>query len=286
MKAVQIKNDSYEATKLEALHDNLLAAKNSGYPLDYEIRIDDFPVVARNNDPQRFMNFSEFITPQSKYITVLLYRPNSPISDKYFFHLQENKFSSILNGIEPGLAQLETETKQKERLRKELDYDNAIKENEKLKKELQEMEELVIRLHREKKLTEQEHKEGFQGMVYGIADAFGLTNYVKGFGRKEEAQSFSGAAQNKQEEKASFHRKDSTTNEGEEAETEEVEGIIIGEEDKPYIQLLKGLKMRLDKVEVAKLMYLIELTSENPSSLPSAIKQTENFIKGKGKNKF
>src|SRR4051812_18862196 len=90
MKAIEVKNEPYEPKRMEAIYQNLLANHNAGVPQDYEIILDGFSVVSRNNNPDRFMTYSDFINSDSKCVTVLLYRRNLNSSDKYYFTLKAN----------------------------------------------------------------------------------------------------------------------------------------------------------------------------------------------------
>src|SRR6187402_572442 len=100
MKAPDVKNEPYEAKKLEAVYNNILVSHQNNQPREYEIRADDFTVIARNNDPARFMSYADYITPETKYISVFLYRNNNQ-SDKFFFHLRPNHYTQAnsLSGI-------------------------------------------------------------------------------------------------------------------------------------------------------------------------------------------
>ncbi len=277
MRAIKVKNDSYDTDKLEAIYQNLVAAKASGTPQDYEIRVDDFPVIPRNSDPSRFMGYAGFITPGTRYISIFLYRPGSNVSDKYFFHLQNNPFIGLINGMEPGLPQLESDARHKERLRKEMQFEQLETENTRLKKEIAELEESVIRLHREKIHLIEEGNKGWKGLLKGASDFIGSSRFGKEIKAEFFGESMSGVPHEKEQQSSSFQRREN------EDEAEFAESVVIGEEDKPFIQLLKDIKERVDEVELADIMHLLDLVSEHPRSIPFALKQVAVFIKNKKK---
>lgn len=281
MSAVHVKNETYEPKKLEAIYRNLQAAVRSGSPQDYEVKVDDFLVVARNNDPEGLMSYSEFITPDTKYITVLLYRYNSRSSDKYFFHLRPNAFSG--NGSIHGLGNVnpeEYEHRQKEQWKKDLHYEQLIEENEELRQQLEKYESVVKRIEAEKEDIRENRDLTFQGILgmglntvlnmKGVREKFPFVENLTGVNKTDEQQ------QSTQEQaEATFKRK------GEPVDTEVEEQVAedLSEDDQAHIEFFKDIKNRVGDIELQNIMHVLDLLVAKPHVISFALKQISNYIK-------
>src|SRR4051812_17024646 len=166
-----IKHEPYETGKLNALLQIIKIAFDSGEKQDYEILIDNFKIVPRTSNPELFNNFSEFINADSKVLMVIMFRGNSKQQDKYFFHLngmpQKEK---PLTGIPEGVDAEELEKKQKEKILKEIRFDELETENEELLQELEEKENIIEQLN--EKL--QQAKDGKLHTFGELGGAFAL----------------------------------------------------------------------------------------------------------------
>jgi len=274
MRAIEVKNESYEPNKLEAIYQNLLANCNAGRPQDYEIQLDGFSVVSRNNDPERFMTYSNFISPETKYISVLLYRTNHNSSDKYFFHLKPNQFleQNTLKGL-PGKSENETELREK--WIKEQRYEELIKENEFLKNEIKEYEYILARQGSE--MDEIKSNRDLNIKTIGgtllkmIADSdfvkenVPIVNDLAGTPKKE----------NNPNSEASFKRKGDI----QDAEVEERNTKGMTGKEKCYLNFIDEIRNRIGDVELANVMHLLDLVSSYPQSISFALKQVTNYLK-------
>lgn len=283
MRACQLKNEVYEPKKLEAVYQNIVARSRTEKPQFYEIRVDDFTVVEKTSDPERFMNYSEFIDVNTKHISVFLYHNNSNSSDKLFFHLQPNQFThpkgnSGLNGFENPLEQ---EKDLKEKWRKEMHYEQLLEENEELKEELENYKQTIERIEEEKDNIKAARDVGFQGIAdFALA---GLEKKFKHFFMPTDDLSGANAAPGQQTNKQdnTFKRKSTGRSEPEDVESEEVEGVELTDEDIGHLNTLRDIKQRVGGVELHNVIHLLQLVTHNPQSIHFAIKQVTNYLKQK-----
>jgi len=286
MNAADAKHDMYDPRKLDAMYQNLLAKQQAGTPQEYEIRVDDFPVVGKNNDPSRFMEYGEFITPETKHITVLLYRTNRQ-SDKFFFHLQPGSYKQAqeLSGFHPSqLTPALSETELKDKIKKDLHYEEILKENVVLKKELEDYEKIFRNMNIELEQEKAGKKITFGQIGAFLVDGLVQSEFVKekfpsirnfsGFGNPEQqgkSEQQAKEGQQRKEEAASFRRKGET----EEAEAEQE--VYISEKEKKYLDLIKAIRTKCGDAELSNIMHLLDLVSENPKCTIYAIKMVTSY---------
>lgn len=271
MSAVQAKNEIYEPKKLDAIYQNLVSNQQAGRIQDYEIRVDDFPVVGKNNDPSRFMSYADFITSDTKCITVFLYRSNGQ-SDKYFFHLKPEHFEKAeqLNGLNSQTRQV-NEEEIKERLMKDLRYEELLKENATLKSEITEYEGIVANMNQEIDNIRSGRDKDVMGWV-GLIGKSLLSNGIE----KSPNENISGFNETNQETN-SFKRKG--------VDDVEEEIVELSEKDKGYLMLLDDIRNRIGEVELANVMHLLDLVASNPLAIHYAIRHVTNFLNQHAKEK-
>ena len=282
MKACQLKNEIYEPKKLEAVYQNIVARNKTDKPQFFEIRVDDFTVVEKTNDPERFMNYAEFVDGNTKYISVFLYHTNSNASDKLFFHLQANHFLNAtgLNGIPTTETPLEQEKNQKEKWRKDLHYEQLSEENADLKKEIEELEHTIELIEEEKTNIKSARDVTFSSIAGFLIDGAGKSKFVK------ENFSFindlAGVTANETPEtENSFKRKSANNKDLEDVESEDVPPPVISEEDKKLIGFMQEIKARVGNIELVNVIHLLDMVTLNPQSIHFAIKQVSNYLKQK-----
>lgn len=285
MKACQLKNEIYEPKKLEAVYQNIVARNKTDKPQFFEIRVDDFTVVEKTNDPERFMNYAEFVDGNTKYISVFLYHTNSNASDKLFFHLQANHFSNAtgLNGIPTTETPLEQEKNQKEKWRKDLHYEQLIEENADLKKEIEELEHTIELIEEEKTTIKSARDITFSNIAGFLIDGAGKSKFVKenfSFINDLAGVNASGTQETPETEN-SFKRKSATNKDLEDVESEYVQPPDISEEDKKHIGFMQEIKARVGNIELVNVIHLLDMVTLNPQSIHFAIKQVSNYLKQK-----
>lgn len=272
MSALQVKNEIYEPKKLDAIYQNLVSNQQAGRNQDYEIKVDDFPVVGKNNDPTRFMSYADFITSDTKCITVFLYRSNGQ-SDKYFFHLKPEQFEKAeqLNGLNVQTRQV-NETELRERLMKDLKYEELLKENATLKAEIAEYETIVQNMDKHIADVKSGRDKDLMGWV-GLIGKSLLSNGI------EKSANENVAGLDNQQENNSFKRK------GVDDVEEEKDIIELSEKDRGYLLLLDDIRNRIGDVELANVMHLLDLVASNPLAIHYAIRHVTNFLNQHSKEK-
>lgn len=283
MRACQLKNEIYEPKKLEAVYQNIVARSKTEKPQFYEIRVDDFTVVEKTSDPERFMNYSEFIDVNTKHISVFLYHNNSNSSDKLFFHLQPNQFTHPkgVNGLNGFENPMEQEKDLKEKWRKEMHYEQLLEENEELKEELEQYKATIERIEEEKDNIKAARDVGFQGIAdFALA---GLEKKFKHYFMPPDDLSGAKTEQGEQttQQDNTFKRKKSTHPDAEDVESEEAESSELTDADKAHINTLREIKERVGSTELLNVIHLLELVTNNPKSIHFAIKQVTNYLKQK-----
>ncbi len=282
MGATMVRNEIYEPKRLDAIYQNLLALQGNGRPQDYEIRVDDFPVVGKNNDPSRFMSYADFINADTRYVSVLLYKSNGQ-SDKFFFHLQQGNFQKTdqLKGFDTPKQNLVSEGDIKDQVRKELKYEELLKENAALKKENEEYE-TIFRQMEDKIETIQKNRDiTVEGAIGWFLSGVMKSDFVK---EKFPGADLSGFNQSEnKEETSSFKRKgeNNIQDVSSEDETTEFNNNSISSEDRGYILFIRDIRSRIGDVELSNVMHLLDLMASNPQSVHFAIKQVTNFLKHK-----
>lgn len=271
-----VKHDKYDTAKLDALYQIVKNAQVGGTAQDYEILVDGLRVVPRTSNPESFNNFSDFIQEDSKTVLIKMYRGGSNLQDKFFFHITDvpSKGES-LNGFVNN-TKGESEIEQKERLLKEIRYDQLEKENKELKSKLEECERDNDKLHDDLEQLKQGKLLSIGEM--GSSIIMGLVKHPK---VQENFPALSGFAEGstkeqtanevKPEEEASFKRK---------GEPEKKDDVVetVSEEEKGYMLLIRDLEERLNPNQLASAMHILRLLTENPSAIGSTMKHLNNFL--------
>lgn len=282
MSAPFVRNDNYEPNKLDAIYQNILVLQGNGRPQDYEIRVDDFPVVGKNNDPSRFMSYADFISPETRYVSVLLYKSNGQ-SDKYFFHLKPGSFQKAeqLRGLDFPLKNTLSEAELTEKIKKDLHHEELLKENALLKKEnneyetiFKQMEDKMERMKSNRDLKiESVANLLFSGIMKSdfVKEKFPVVENLAGFANNEES-----------EDKGSFKRKHDPDNEVEDVDAEDTTSGISSKE-RGYLLFIEDIRNRIGDIELANVMHLLDLVAINPHAVAFAIRQVTNFLKNKEK---
>lgn len=65
--------EMYSESRVDMIYELLKKDAGNGYRKDYEISVDELKVVSRNNDPDRFFEFEQFVLPESRNITISIH---------------------------------------------------------------------------------------------------------------------------------------------------------------------------------------------------------------------
>lgn len=276
----EVKHDTYEPAKLDVLLHIIKNANDGGQKQEYEIELDNFKVVPRTSDPERFNTFSDFITPNTKIVTIRMFRGAARTADVFHFHIKGvPQTLQSLNGMPENTTQDEWEKKQKEKIMREIRYEQLEKENAEMTGELEEKEKIIGELQTklkeaiEGKLTR--YKDIGTALLEGVIASpfikknFPVINELSGTPANAEVK------QESPEESASFKRK---------GESKEEIAEVLSEEEQGYLQLIRDLEARLTEPQLDNVMYLLGQLVKNPAAIASTLKHISNFINSKPKD--
>ena len=293
MRVCQLKKELYEPKKIEAVYQNIVARSNTENPQFYEIRVDDFVVVEKTSDPERFMSYSDFVDATTKNIGIYLFYSKTNASDKFYFFLDVNSFSSLsgLKGIEQHYNTEEQEKTQKDKWRKDLHYESLIEENQALKKQIEEYETTIELMEEEKDTIKSNRDLGVESVFGLFVNGVAKSEFVKNnFPQFTELAGFGKENQNTEPKQESsnntFKRKGTSAKDIEdvnidEEETEDAESEDLSDEDKAHIGFMREIKSRVGAVELKNVIHLLDMVTANPQSIHFAIKQVSNYLKQK-----
>ena len=151
--------ETYSRQKIDTLYQYLQNSKEQGEAEDYEIFVDAFKVVKRTQDLNRFEIYSDYIQPETKEVTVVIYDGASPRNTKHVFKLKEDADKQALSGVEINNRIDERIRQEKEKWETDL----LRNENKRLTQELAEADELIEEL--EQKLAQPKEKGFSMGNI-------------------------------------------------------------------------------------------------------------------------
>src|SRR5665213_2393115 len=140
--------ETYSQQKIDNLFQYLQSSKEQGEAEDYEIFVDSFKVVKRTNDISCFESYANYIQPQTKTLTILIYDGTSPRNTKHVFKLKEDE-KQTLSGLDIDNRITEKLQTEKEKWETEL----LKKEHETLKADLEQAHNYIDELEEKLELT-------------------------------------------------------------------------------------------------------------------------------------
>lgn len=115
-----------------------------GNAIDYEIRVDGLIAVPRNNEPQNFYNYQEFIKEDTREMTVLFFKGASRIADKHVLVFSDQPLTSAIPTFEERLD-LALEKERSDFIRK-FELDKLISINEQQQRKINKQKRKIKRL--------------------------------------------------------------------------------------------------------------------------------------------
>jgi hypothetical protein len=262
--------EAYSPDKIENLLQYLTSSKEQGAPEEFEIFVDAFKVVKRTNDINRFDCYSNFIQPQTKSISVLIFDGTSNRNTRHKFNLKEDK---------QGLSGVDVDSRISEKLITEREkWDNELlkKEFAIMKKELQDAEETIDQLEAQLELTKS-NKPRLNEM--GLVEVASVV--FEGFIRRNPqmltklpgGEALAGAFIQDNEEKQKLldapkeiEPKVSFTIEEDEAATE-----TLSEEDKASLVFVKKLNQAFSREQMERVFLILEILAKNHADIETTI---------------
>lgn len=84
-----ILKEKYAGSKINLLYQLLQSDYEDGRPREYDISVDDLKVVRRTTDPEKFFTHEDFVSGETKYITIILYEGTSKRNTRHVYYLKE-----------------------------------------------------------------------------------------------------------------------------------------------------------------------------------------------------
>jgi hypothetical protein len=267
-------NEKYSEQKIDNLYQYLQNSQEQGEPEDYEIFVDAFKVVKRTNDLSRFESYSNFIQPETKTLTIVIYDGASPRNTKHIFTLKDDGTSG-LNG-----ADVDTRIEEKLRIEKERWETNLLKqENEKLKIELAEAEVYIEEL--EDTVEKTKGKKFTMGDV-NVGEFASVM--LEGFVRRNPqlltklpgGEALAGVLiqDNADREKALLDNQAQTDTGVTFSKKQTTQSPTLSEEDKGYLDFIKSLQHVFNDEQMNEVMSILDTLSKQPN----CIKTTLQFV--------
>lgn len=260
-------NEKYSEQKIDNLYNYLQNSKEQGEAEDYEIFVDAFKVVKRTNDLSRFESYSNFIQPDTKTLTIVIYDGSSPRNTKHIFAIKED--------ITNGLSGIDVDTRIEEKLRTEKEkWETELlkKENDKLKEDLAEAEAYIEQLEDDaEKIKDKKFRLGDVNMGE-LASVV-----VEGFVRRNPqllAKLPGGEALAGVIEQDNIEREQALLDKSPEPEVTFKKSNNTGslnEEDKSYLDFIKSLKNKFDEGQMTSVMLILDTLAKQPEHIENTL---------------
>ena len=269
--------EQYSERKIENLYNFLQSAKEQGDPEDYEILVDAFKVVKRTNDLTRFENYTNYMEPETKELTIIIYDGTSPRNTKHVFTMKEENKN--------GLSGVDVDTRIEEKLRVEKERwetDLLKKENEKLKTELADAEAYIDQLEEDaEKAKDKKFRLGdvnvgefasvvLEGivrrnpqMLAKLPGGVALAGAIE----QDNTERENALTEKTPEPEVSFKKKTSST------EPE------LSDEDKSYLDFIKSLKNKFDHEQMTSVLLVLDLLVNHPEDIEPVIQYLSDLHK-------
>jgi hypothetical protein len=243
----------YDSEMVDNIFQQIKTCEDAGEPIEYEIRVDQQRVVPRTGKSSLFYSFDPFVKPHTKSVEIIFYSGESNFNERYIFWFEG---SGALSESSEGLSGFDPEIKIRERVRKEYELNNLIKEKEELLDEIAELEEELEEVEEEndklKNALEEERAKGTDMMTSLIKE---LGSGVIGTALKGKLGIQGGGLSGTEEDSAN----DTKVNICKED--------VSDEETKKAVAFAGYLKERFSGVQYQKLMFIIDKLAEDNSMI-------------------
>jgi hypothetical protein len=270
--------DTYDQLKIDKLKLSLQTQADKGAPRYYEIFVDNLKAVHKTNDITEFDSYENYMSEDTERVRVLIYSTNaiSPRNDQYTYKLkkaEEPKQATVQ--VSQGLSGVEIEQRIEdkiERYKEKAECDQVKKELEQTKIQLKEAEEYSEKIEAE--LTQYKGKK----LLWGNVNLGELASVVvEGMVRRNPqllakipgGEALAGIIEQDNIDKAStpiaqpsggemsFKRRETTTE----------EAVVLTEEERGYLNFMRGLAESFDQDEILILTKVITKLEEDSTQL-------------------
>jgi len=265
-----ITSETYDQLKIDKLKLYLQTQADRNAARFYEIYVDNLKAVHKTNDIQEFDSYEDYMTEDTERIRILVYTTSSssPRNDQYVYRMKkQDEQKTIVQ--QQGLSGIELENRMEEKLqthRERWEHEALVKELEETKQQLRESEEYAEKLVAE--LQEYRGKKLHWGNV-NLGELASVV--VEGIVRRnpqmvaklpggealagiiEQDNKERGTTTPTQETEVSFKKKSDTPE--------------LSEEEKGYLNFMRGIAESFDDEEIVILTQVITKLEEDTTQL-------------------
>lgn len=265
-----ITSETYDQLKIDKLKLYLQTQADRNAARFYEIYVDNLKAVHKTNDIQEFDSYEDYMTEDTERIRILVYTTSSssPRNDQYVYRMKkQDEQKTIVQ--QQGLSGIELENRMEEKLqthRERWEHEALVKELEETKQQLKESEEYAEKLAAE--LQEYRGKKLHWGNV-NLGELASVV--VEGIVRRnpqmvaklpggealagiiEQDNKERGTTTPTQETEVSFKKKSDTPE--------------LSEEEKGYLNFMRGIAESFDDEEIVILTQVITKLEEDTTQL-------------------
>ncbi|HBF89370.1 MAG TPA: hypothetical protein DDX39_12080 [Bacteroidales bacterium] len=248
--------EKYDPEKIELIRMKLEQSAKSGSPEFFEIIVDDMPVVKRTNDLALFDSFRAYLAKGLNKISFRLYGTSSKgwRNIHRTFVMNTPQSNDALSGIDIDARINEKLRQERERWETEL----LKKELDETKEQLKEAEDYIEQL--EDKIEEVRNEKNSVANTLGELGTGFFTGLIKRGSKKNPSLKTL----------AGFFDDDetaSTTAEETETSFEKVSDENNGNENDPYVQILRQIEERLNKEQLTYVMGILGKMLDEPENI-------------------
>jgi hypothetical protein len=265
-----ITSETYDQLKIDKLKLYLQTQADRNAARYYEIYVDNLKAVHKTSDIQEFDSYEDYMTEDTDRIRILVYstNPQSPRNDQYVYRMKKQEEQKTIVQ-QQGLSGIEIENRMEEKLqthRERWEHEALVKELEQTKQQLKESEEYAEKLVAE--LAVYRSKKMHWGNV-NLGEFASVV--VEGIVRRNPqmvaklpgGEALAGIIEDDNRERAST----TPTPETEVSFKKKSDTPELSEEEKGYLNFMRGIAESFDDEEIIILTQVITKLEEDSTQL-------------------
>jgi hypothetical protein len=265
-----ITSETYDQLKIDKLKLYLQTQADRNAARYYEIYVDNLKAVHKTSDIQEFDSYEDYMTEDTDRIRILVYSTNSqsPRNDQYVYRMKKQEEQKTIVQ-QQGLSGIEIENRMEEKLqthRERWEHEALVKELEQTKQQLKESEEYAEKLVAE--LAVYRSKKMHWGNV-NLGEFASVV--VEGIVRRNPqmvaklpgGEALAGIIEDDNRERAST----TPTPETEVSFKKKSDTPELSEEEKGYLNFMRGIAESFDDEEIVILTQVITKLEEDTTQL-------------------
>jgi hypothetical protein len=286
-----ITSETYDQLKIDKLKLYLQTQADRNAARYYEIYVDNLKAVHKTSDIQEFDSYEDYMTEDTDRIRILVYstNPQSPRNDQYVYRMKKQEEQKTVVQ-QQGLSGIEIENRMEEKLqthRERWEHEALVKELEQTKQQLKESEEYAEKLVAE--LAVYRSKKMHWGNV-NLGEFASVV--VEGIVRRNPqmvaklpgGEALAGIIEDDNRERAST----TPTPETEVSFKKKSDTPELSEEEKGYLNFMRGIAESFDDEEIIILTQVITKLEEDTTQLKPVAEllniNVNEVLKNIGKN--